>query len=235
MNIFAGVARGTMAELDLSDTYLKSVRVFGHSASTIADLRLMLQQAETGELSPNRSVAAIGSLNAARDGLQAVKDTGLPRQGRHLPAHQGIPADGAARLERQTADRLRQAQGRARVDGRSRTGVPPDHVGGLNANEQATAGSHRAGHRRRAGSGPGHLPCAWPKKARIVVVADLNEETAKATASRDHSQHRSQGARSQGGRDRRSAGRGHGKSRPSPSSGDSTWWSRMRAFSSPKK
>ena len=78
MNIFAGVGRGTMARLDLSDIYLKSVRVFGHSASTIADLRLMLQQAESGQLSPNRSVAAIGSLSAARDGLQAVKDTTFP-------------------------------------------------------------------------------------------------------------------------------------------------------------
>lgn len=78
MNIFAGVARGTMAKLDLGDIYLKSVRFFGHSASAIADLRLMLHQAESGELSPNRSVAAIGSLSAARDGLQAVKDTTFP-------------------------------------------------------------------------------------------------------------------------------------------------------------
>jgi L-sorbose 1-phosphate reductase len=78
MNIFAGVARGTMAQFDLSDTYLNSVRVFGHSASTIADLRLMLRQIETGELSPNRSVAAIGSLGAARDGLQAVQETRYP-------------------------------------------------------------------------------------------------------------------------------------------------------------
>jgi threonine dehydrogenase-like Zn-dependent dehydrogenase len=78
MNIFAGVGRGTMAKLNLSDVYMKSVRIFGHSASRIADLRLMLQQAESGELSPNRSVAAIGSLNAARDGLQAVKDTTFP-------------------------------------------------------------------------------------------------------------------------------------------------------------
>lgn len=78
MNIFAGVARGTSAKLDLSATYQKSVRVFGHSASTIDDLRLMLHQAEAGELSPNRSVAAVGSLSAARDGLQAVKDTVFP-------------------------------------------------------------------------------------------------------------------------------------------------------------
>jgi threonine dehydrogenase-like Zn-dependent dehydrogenase len=78
INIFAGVGRGTTAQLDLSAVYLKSIRFFGHSASTIADLRLMLHQAESGVLSPNRSVAAIGSLSAAREGLQAVKDTTFP-------------------------------------------------------------------------------------------------------------------------------------------------------------
>jgi len=78
MNIFAGVARGTMARLDLGDVYLKGVRVIGHSASTIDDLRLMLHQAESGTLSPNRSVAALGSLSAARDGLRAVQDAVFP-------------------------------------------------------------------------------------------------------------------------------------------------------------
>ena len=78
MNVFAGVARGTMIDLDLSDVYLKDARIIGHSASTIDDLRLMLSQAESGELSPNRSVAAIGSLSAARDGLLAVQDTVFP-------------------------------------------------------------------------------------------------------------------------------------------------------------
>ncbi len=78
MNVFAGVARGTMAELDLSDVYLKDARVIGHSASSIDDLRLMLSQAESGELSPNRSVAAVGSLGAARDGLLSVQDTVFP-------------------------------------------------------------------------------------------------------------------------------------------------------------
>ncbi|RME85683.1 MAG: alcohol dehydrogenase, partial [Caldilineae bacterium] len=78
MNIFAGVARGTMAELDLSDIYLRDVRVIGHSASSIDDLRLMLQQCESGQLSPNRSVAAVGSLRAAKDGLRAVQDQVFP-------------------------------------------------------------------------------------------------------------------------------------------------------------
>ncbi|MEA3337893.1 MAG: alcohol dehydrogenase catalytic domain-containing protein [Chloroflexota bacterium] len=78
MNIFAGVARGTEASLELSDIFMRDVRIIGHSASSIDDLRLMLDQAESGVLSPNRSVAAIGSLSAAKDGLQAVKDQVFP-------------------------------------------------------------------------------------------------------------------------------------------------------------
>ncbi len=78
MNVFAGVARGVTTQLDLSDVYLKDARVIGHSASTIDDLRLMLHQAESGELSPNRSLAAVGSLSAAKEGLAAVRDTVFP-------------------------------------------------------------------------------------------------------------------------------------------------------------
>jgi L-sorbose 1-phosphate reductase len=78
MNVFAGVGRGTMAPLDLGEAYLRQTRVIGHSASSINDLREMLFLAETGSLSPNRSVAAIGSLEAARDGMQALMDSTYP-------------------------------------------------------------------------------------------------------------------------------------------------------------
>ena len=43
----------------------------------MSDFELVLEKNNSGELSPNRSVAAIGSLSAARDGLQAVKDAVL--------------------------------------------------------------------------------------------------------------------------------------------------------------
>jgi len=78
LNIFAGVARGTMASFDVSDIYLRDVRYIGQSGSKIDDMRLMLFQAETGTLSPNRSVAAIGSLDAAWDGIKAVKEQTFP-------------------------------------------------------------------------------------------------------------------------------------------------------------
>jgi hypothetical protein len=99
MNIFAGVARGTMAQLDLSSAYLRDVRVIGHSASTIDDLRLMLNQAESGQLSPNRSVAAIGSLGAARDGLQAVQEADFPGKVVIYPQIEEMPLTGLSELE----------------------------------------------------------------------------------------------------------------------------------------
>lgn len=78
MNIFAGLKRGTMATLDLSVVYRQNKRFIGHTASTIDDLRLMLHQTETRQLSPNRSVAAIGSLDAALPGFKAVQSADFP-------------------------------------------------------------------------------------------------------------------------------------------------------------
>jgi L-sorbose 1-phosphate reductase len=99
MNVFAGVARGTLADLDLGEAYLKQTRVIGHSASSIDDLRLMLYQAETGTLSPNRSVAAVGSLEAARDGFQAVMDTSFPGKVVIYPHIKELPLTSLAELE----------------------------------------------------------------------------------------------------------------------------------------
>jgi len=74
MNIFAGVPRGTTAAVDLSDAWLRDTRIIGHSASTIEEMRLTLERAESGDLDTGRSVAAIGSLEAAKEGLEAVRD-----------------------------------------------------------------------------------------------------------------------------------------------------------------
>jgi len=77
MNVFAGVARGTLAALDLSGAYLSGTRIIGHSASLMSDFELVLDKTNSGELSPNRSVTAVGSLGAAWDGLKAVKEAAL--------------------------------------------------------------------------------------------------------------------------------------------------------------
>jgi D-arabinose 1-dehydrogenase-like Zn-dependent alcohol dehydrogenase len=99
MNIFAGVAQGTLIDVNLSEAYLNGTRIIGHSASTIDDLRLVLNRAEAGQLSPNRSVAAIGSLRAAKDGLEAVQETRFPGKIVIYPNIQEMPLTALPDLE----------------------------------------------------------------------------------------------------------------------------------------
>ena len=99
LNIFAGVARGTMAQFDLGDVVLRGARYIGHTASSIEDLRFMLNLAESGTLSPNRSVAAVGSLGAAHDGLRAVKETTFPGKIVIFPHIKDMPLTALSQLE----------------------------------------------------------------------------------------------------------------------------------------
>jgi D-arabinose 1-dehydrogenase-like Zn-dependent alcohol dehydrogenase len=78
MNVFAGVPRGTIAQLDLNDVCYRRIRYIGHSGLTTEDMRTALGFVESGALSPNRLVSAIGSIEAAKDGWQAVADATFP-------------------------------------------------------------------------------------------------------------------------------------------------------------
>ncbi|HHT89936.1 MAG: alcohol dehydrogenase catalytic domain-containing protein [Bacillota bacterium] len=78
LNIFAGVPRGTMADLDLSQVYLSGHRWIGSSGSSLADLRYTLEQIQQKRLRTDRSVAAISGLNAAAEGLRAVQEGSFP-------------------------------------------------------------------------------------------------------------------------------------------------------------
>ena len=90
---------GTMATFEASDIYLRDVRYIGQSGSKIDDMRLMLFQAETGTLSPNRSVAAIGSLAAAWNGIKAVKEQTFPGKIVIYPNIADLPLTPLAELE----------------------------------------------------------------------------------------------------------------------------------------
>jgi threonine dehydrogenase-like Zn-dependent dehydrogenase len=74
LNIFAGLPRGTKAELDLSLVYAQDIRFVGTSGSRIRDLQRVLEKAQAGVLSPNRSVAAISGIPGAWEGLKAVRE-----------------------------------------------------------------------------------------------------------------------------------------------------------------
>lgn len=69
---FAGVPNGTMAPMNLSNVYLHNAQYTGTSGLTLDDQRQVLDQASVGALSPGISVGAIGGMNVARDGIQAV-------------------------------------------------------------------------------------------------------------------------------------------------------------------
>ncbi len=99
MNIFAGVARGTTAEIDLNDAIFRGTRVIGHSASSIEDMITMLNEVESGNLSTNRSVAAIGSLEAVPDGLRALQDAEFPGKVVIYPNIKPLPLTGLPDLK----------------------------------------------------------------------------------------------------------------------------------------
>lgn len=90
-NIFAGVAKGVMAELELGTILAKNQRLIGTSGSSIADLRRTLELVETDALSTNASLAAIGGLDAFRDGLAAVKAGQFPGKTVIFPLIEDMP------------------------------------------------------------------------------------------------------------------------------------------------
>ena len=77
-NIFAGVPRGTFANLDLHRITGLDQRIIGTSGSGIEDLRKTLSLVESKVLSTNASVAAIGGLDAVPAGMAAVMNGDFP-------------------------------------------------------------------------------------------------------------------------------------------------------------
>ena len=96
--LFAGVANGTMAPFDLSNVYLHNAQYTGTSGSRIADQAIVIDKASIGELSPNRSLAAFGGIEAARDGVQAMLDGRFAGKIMIFPQLTGLPLVGLEEL-----------------------------------------------------------------------------------------------------------------------------------------
>lgn len=77
VNVFAGVGIGSMADIALRDL-CRGIKIIGSSGSRISDLRKVLEMVERNELNTNLSIAAIGGLNAAREGLEGVNTARFP-------------------------------------------------------------------------------------------------------------------------------------------------------------
>lgn len=99
--LFAGVANGTMAPLNLSDVYLHNAQFTGTSGSAISDQAIVLDKALAGTLSPSRSLAAVGGIEAASDGVQAMLDGTFAGKIVLFPNLSGLPLLGLAELAEQ--------------------------------------------------------------------------------------------------------------------------------------
>lgn len=91
VNIFAGVALGTTAQLDLDAIARKHVRIVGSSGSRLADMQYVASRAESGKLATGVSVGAIGGCLQMLEGLIALKEGRFPGKTVIYPAVKDFP------------------------------------------------------------------------------------------------------------------------------------------------
>ena len=89
--LFAGVPVGTRAALDLSPVFLHGAQYTGTSGSRIADQALVIDKAIAGQLQPERALAAVGGMEAARDALEALVEGRFPGKIVIFPALRSLP------------------------------------------------------------------------------------------------------------------------------------------------
>jgi threonine dehydrogenase-like Zn-dependent dehydrogenase len=97
--LFAGVPNGTLAPLDMSVVYLHNAQYTGTSGSTMDDQRMVVRKTLAGELSPNRSVGAIGGIEAAQDSVRAMMEGDYPGKIVVFPQLTGVPLTGLSELK----------------------------------------------------------------------------------------------------------------------------------------
>jgi threonine dehydrogenase-like Zn-dependent dehydrogenase len=99
LQIFGGLARGTTAQLDLSNVYLGAAQITGSAGSTIHDQAAVLNKVHRGQLSTAAAVAAIGGIDAARDGMQGLMDGRFPGKMVIYPQVESFPLTALADLK----------------------------------------------------------------------------------------------------------------------------------------
>lgn len=95
---FAGIANGTMGRLDMSRVYLHNAQYTGTSGSALSDQQVVLNKAVKGSLSPALNLAAIGGIEAARDGVEAVMQGRFAGKVMIFPQVSGVPLLGLDEL-----------------------------------------------------------------------------------------------------------------------------------------
>jgi L-sorbose 1-phosphate reductase len=89
--LFAGVPVGTRASLDLSPVFMSGAQYTGTSGSRIADQQRVVDKTLEGVLAPGRALAAVGGIEAAADGLEALMNGRIPGKIVIFPQLRGLP------------------------------------------------------------------------------------------------------------------------------------------------
>ena len=96
--LFAGVPNLTYAAADLSKVYLHNAQYTGTSGLTIQDQAQVMDRAMDGSLSPERVVAAVGGIEAAREAMKAVMEGSYPGKVVIFPQLHDLPLMGLDQL-----------------------------------------------------------------------------------------------------------------------------------------
>ncbi len=99
LSIFAGVQAGNLIDLPLDHAALYGAQFTGTSGSTVADQLRVLEKVQDRTLSAGQCVAAIGGMQAMRDGLQAVLEQTYAGKVVIFPQLRNLPLMSLAELE----------------------------------------------------------------------------------------------------------------------------------------
>lgn len=99
--LFAGVPNGTLAPVDFSSVYLNNAQYTGTSGLTIEDQTVVMQNALDGNIAPAVCVAAIGGMNVAKSGIEAMIDARFPGKILIFPQITNLPLLGLDELAEQ--------------------------------------------------------------------------------------------------------------------------------------
>jgi len=98
---FAGVAIGTKIKVKLDNLFLSNLQLTGTSGSKLSDQVMIMEKTLRGELNTNRSVAAIGGIEAAREGLEALMSGKYAGKIIIFPQVSGLPLIGVDELSKE--------------------------------------------------------------------------------------------------------------------------------------
>jgi len=96
--LFAGVPIGVNINIDISNIFMNNQQLTGTSGSSLDDQKMVIEKTVENQLSPILSVAAVGGMDAALDGLDAMMSGKYPGKVVIFPQVTGLPLAGLDEL-----------------------------------------------------------------------------------------------------------------------------------------